>query len=240
MDYRQELKDKFDKHDYDSIDFGCSKGTSIDYAMSAFGAENMLGIDIDPKKVDACIRRGYSAIVGDLTSFPTLNRKVKFSQLSHFLEHITFKQAEACIKSAVEVSEAFVYIQQPYFDADPQLFLKGLKLYWSDWRGHPNRMTSLQFHNILQGLKNRSLIDSFVILASKPIKNSDDKAIHSINSEIDSLNWDPKIHPYKPKIKFKFPVYYEIKVIISLNGHCIINSVLDRIKWDALIFDSRI
>ena len=88
MDYRQELKYKIDKHDYDSIDFGCSKGTSIDYAMSAFGAENMLGIDIDPKKVDACIRRGYSAIVGDLTSFPTLNRKVKFSQLSHFLEHM--------------------------------------------------------------------------------------------------------------------------------------------------------
>ena len=43
-----------------------------------------------------------------------------------------------------------------------------------------------------------------MILASIPIKNSNDKAIHSINSEKDSLNWDPKIHPYKPKIKFNY------------------------------------
>ena len=61
------------------------------------------------------------------------------------------------VEKACSISKDFVFIQQPYFDADSYLFKKGLKLFWSDWRGHPNRMTSLDFNLLLRDLKKNPL-----------------------------------------------------------------------------------
>lgn len=228
--------------EFDGVDFGCSTGGSIEFAKIHFGAKNVLGIDIDPKKVQKTREKGYTALEGELTSFPELRHKVKFSILSHFLEHLpAVTTARDCIRSAINISEEFVYIQQPYFDADSYLFQHGLKLFWSDWHGHPNRMTVLEFHNYLSRFKDKGKIDSFVIYGYRDIKNSDDIAVHPLTSPEDQSAWDSSLHPTKPKqrIKFKFPVYHEIKVLISLKGDEVISDMEKKFKWSKVLFDSR-
>ena len=242
MDSHAELKRLFKENAFDAVDFGCSTGGSIEYAKKNLNAESVLGIDIDPKKVERTRSKGYMATQADLTSLPKIDSKVRFSIMSHFLEHLpSIDLVKKCLISAINISEEFIYIQQPYFDADSQLFAKGLKLFWSDWHGHPNRMTILEFHNILSLLKYKGLVDDFLILGNVPIKNSNDRAIHSIASKQDQLQWDPEIHPPKPKrnMWFRFPVFHEIKVIIGLNNHDIISSVQSRVAWSNVLFDSR-
>jgi len=242
MDVHQDIKRIFHENDFDGVDFGCSTGGSIEFAKNSFNAEKMLGIDIDPKKVERTRAKGYFAVQADLTTLPLLDKKVQFSIMSHFLEHLpSVDLAKKCLASAINISQEFIYIQQPYFDADSQLFAKGLKLFWSDWHGHPNRMTMLEFHNILSQFKAKGMIDDFIILGNVRIRSSRDKAIHPLSSEQDQLSWDSKVHPPKPRrsVWFKFPVFHEIKVIIELNNSQIIPSILDRTKWSDVLFDSR-
>lgn len=242
MSSEQEIKRLFKDHAFDAIDFGCSVGGSIDYAKTHFNAQKVLGIDIDSEKVERTRNKGYYAVQADLTTLPPLKQKVRFSIISHFLEHLpSINLAKQCIATAINVSEQFIYIQQPYFDADSLLFAKGLKLFWSDWHGHPNRMTILEFHNILSQFKDKGAIDDFIILGNIRIKNSNDKAIHPIASKQNQHGWDEKLHPPKPKrkVRFRFPIYHEIKVIIALNNNDIIPSVKNRVGWTDVLFDSR-
>ena len=105
-----------------------------------------MSLDINPKKVAAARAAGFDAKVADLTKLdPEDIGTVRFVIMSHFLEHLPdCKAAQACIESACGIAEKFVIIRQPYFDADGYLFSLGLKLYWSDWAGHPYHMSSLE------------------------------------------------------------------------------------------------
>lgn len=55
-------------NDYDFIDFGASKGGSIEFAKAALGGRKGLGIDLDPKKVSTMKSLGIDAIQGDFTN----------------------------------------------------------------------------------------------------------------------------------------------------------------------------
>ena len=160
--------------------------------------------------------------------------------MSHFLEHIpSITDVKRCIRSAINSSEEFIYIQQPFFDADPQFMQLGLKLYWSDWHGHPNRMTSLEFHNILNPFLEQGLIDRFAIYGRRQIKASKDVALLSLNEAENQSRWDKKKHHRKPKIReFNFKAFYDLIVIINLNGFDAINTYKSRVKPDQLIYDS--
>lgn len=206
---------------FDFVDFGCSQGGSIKQAASVFGVERGLGIDIDPAKVAATRAEGYDAIVGDLTDLKIGTKKVSFAMLSHFLEHLSnLKDAERCLHSAVHVARDFVYVAQPYFDADGYLFGKELKLYWSDWHGHPNKMTSLDFYCILRGFLQKDLIRDFAIFAHGPIRSSRNSAIHPLTSPMDQGAYDRTRHPAKPHrvLSVGQTVFSEIRVMIGLSG----------------------
>ena len=115
---------------FDFCDFGCSKGSSIKFGVDVLGGRRGLGIDIDKRKVESSIKAGYEAIIGDFCNLDLPEKCVDFSLLSHVLEHLpTLNHAKAAIRNAIKISDKFVFIQGPYFDANQHpTFWNGLMI----------------------------------------------------------------------------------------------------------------
>ncbi|MGP0565578.1 MULTISPECIES: class I SAM-dependent methyltransferase [unclassified Nitrospina] len=232
---------QIDLSQYDFLDFGCSAGASLRNEL--FGGKRGLGLDSNPDKVEKARAEGVEAEVADITKLnPKELGKVRFVKMVHFLEHLPGRQAARdCIKSACQLAREFVFIRQPYFDADGYLFSLGLKLYWSDWNGHPYNMTSLDLHNMLSRLqKHTSLITRFIIFFKYEIKDSSATFLHPISSPGDQHHWDSEVHDPKPEVEFTFPVFREAGAVI-LTGSMEMNEGLSRfLKSCRVVFDSKI
>lgn len=228
----EDFRALIDAKGIDHIDFGCSKGGSLEFAQKRFHGRHGLGIDISHPKVVATREAGYQAICFDIQNIPD-EKLVDFVVLSHFLEHVPDrKDVVDFIRKGCVISKNFVYIQQPFFDADSFLFAKGLKLFWSDWRGHPNRMTTYEMWVVLRNLQNEGLPITFSILTYKKIENSSDVCIHPIASSIDQHDYDADIHPPKDlEIVFDQPVFRELVVLITLPG-CDHEKQLNKVRYD--------
>jgi hypothetical protein len=203
--------------DYDYVDFGCSSGGSMQFARERLGGGKGVGLDIDPKKVAASRAAGFDAHVADVAKLdPRTMGRTRFAVMAHFLEHLpNVELAAKCIESAVRVADEFVFIRQPYFDADEYLAALGLKLYWSHWRGHKNHMKARDFHAILDAMLERRRFRRYMLFYRTKIINSDDPAVHPETSPIDQHGWDASKHGPKPYYKFQYPVYREIGVLIQ-------------------------
>jgi len=223
---------------YDFMDFGCSKGGSLLFGEQGLGGIKGLGIDCEQSKVDLTRAAGFDAVKFNIHDIAD-KKVVRFVVMSHFLEHVPDPaDVNAFMQKACSISTDFVFIQQPFFDADGYLANKGLKLFWSDWRGHPNRMTSLEVYVLLRNLKEEGLISNYSINFKGKILSSDDRRIHSILSPIDQHEHEIGKHPDKgEEIMFDEPVYAEISALITMPGfdHA---SQLERLKFDYTIIDS--
>lgn len=198
---------------YDFIDFGASKGGSINLGVKQLGGTKGLGIDMDPKKVKLMKSKGYDCIEADVTQLGFPSDSVRFVVMSHFLEHLPNLQAvEDSIKSAARVASDFLFIQGPYFDADEFLESRGLKFYWSDWHGHPCHLTTHQLREILSKLG----LHDYVMMGCEEVTSSEDPAVHPLNSPIDQHAYDPEIHPEKPLMEFPQPLYRSIVCCVRL------------------------
>lgn len=227
------------KNLYGFLDFGCSNGGSIEFAERAFGGVNGIGIDIDPVKVKSAQESGFNAIVCDATKIDPSFGRFKFSIMSHFLEHLpSFTAAKICINSAILVSEDFLFIQQPYFDADGILLRDGYKLFWSDWSGHPNRMTSLEFHNILNPLKDKKVIKDYRMYGYKRIESSLDTAILPLKEGINQLSYDGNVHRKKKPKKFSYPIFHEIKVFVSIGDDIDFRFYEEKFGWSERLLNA--
>jgi hypothetical protein len=204
---------------YDFLDFGCSSGGSLDYYAKIFNAKKGgLGIDKDPKKIVSARGSGHDVIQCDITKLE-VEGSVRFVVMSDFLEHIPdLKTVNFIIWRAVSIAREFVFIRQPYFDADPYLFQLQLKFFWSDWEGHPNRMTTIEFHNIIKEIFNKGVIKRFSFYGHKKVKSSSDPSIHSIWSAKDQHEWKKGEHPPKQLIHFGLDVFKQLAVVIDING----------------------
>ncbi len=223
----------------DFIDFGCSEGGSIDHARRILDGKTGIGIDIQARNVETARKLGYHAFQGDLTQIKPIKDKVRFVMMSHFLEHLSgVGMAKKSIISGLSLARDFIFIQQPFFDADGYLLDKGLKLFWSDWHGHPNAMTSLQIHNILRPLLEAQKIDRFAIYGKDRIKHSRHPAILPASAPCDESVWDLERHGKKPFRIFFQPVFNETIVIINLNGHNAIDELRRKAGGHYCIYDS--
>lgn len=223
---------------FDFIDFGCSKGGSIEFARKALGGTNGFGIDLSKAKVDEATRNGFEAVCADVRELAAHERSVKFVTMLDFLEHLpSLSDARSCIASAALVASDFIFIRQPWFDSDGYLLSLGLKLYWSHWTGHPNAMSSLEFHNALSSTPR---ISNYRIYGRGLIKDSEDACVHPLSSPGDQHAWESERHPAKPHIRFKQPVYRQIMCIAALDGGSVsLNEVEKKVPFDETIFDSR-
>jgi len=225
---------------FDFLDFGCSNGGSIEYAKKELGGRKGLGLDIDSKKVSKARRLGYSAKISDLTNTDQkYNGTVKFTIMAHFLEHLPGqKYANSCMRLACNLSDEFVFIRQPYFDADGYLFSLGYKLYWSDWSGHTFHMTSLDLFSILQKLQINNRISRFFIFHKDRIKHSFSKTIHPLDTSFNQHEYEGKLLTKKLKL-FTYPVYRETGAIILTRTEKINNHLKKFLKTCVITYDSK-
>jgi hypothetical protein len=225
---------------YDFVDFGCSSGGSIAFAMDRLGGRRGLGLDISPAKVNAARAAGFNVEVADVSTLdPDLIGTVRFVVMAHFLEHLPGRKAAlACIASACRIAEEFVYIRQPYFDADGYLLSLGLKLYWSDWTGHPYHMSSLDLHNGLHAMLTKNEIARFLIFFRSEIRDSHDAALHPLSSSRDQHAWEAGVHGSKPEHEFPLPVYRETGAIILTKSTRMDDRIAEYLRSCAVVFDS--
>jgi len=226
--------------EYDFLDLGAGTGGSLAQSVKLFGAKRGLGVELNPKTVAKAQAAGHDVIELDLGVLPLMRPCVDFCTIIHVLEHIPeLSTVKAIIRKAMNMAREFVAIRQPYFDADGYLFRHGLKTYWADWHGHPNRMTSLEFHNILRPFLEAGYCDGFVIGTQGPILGVADSAIHPITAVQDQHGYDRSKHPPKSKTPRKFtePVFAETQVFIAKTEASW--ERLEKMKMDVILFDSR-
>jgi hypothetical protein len=203
----------------DFLDFGCSSGGSLEFGVTQLGGTLGLGIDVSPEKVAAARKAGHAATVYNLRDLPE-ERLVRFVIMSRFLEHVSdVTDVRAFIEKACRVASEFVYIQQPFFDADAYLFRRGLKLFWSDWSGHPNRMSTLDLWSHLRSLRASGVNLEFVLFHADRIADASSPYILPISAPPNQHEYDACHHPEKDeRIKFDFPVYRELRCLIQTGG----------------------
>jgi hypothetical protein len=204
---------------FDFFDFGCSDGANIDLIRSCDPDVRGLGIDIDQRKINKAREKGLNAINFDILTLPQ-EKVVRFVTMSHFLEHLpSGRDAEAMIRRGIDVSREFVLIRQPWFDSDGYLLTLDLKLYWSDWKGHPNRMTSLDFYLILRRAFEEGAICGFAIFGRSPVRSSSDACLIPLGAPIDQHHYERERHGHKQEAaSFDVSIYREIVVIAMIDG----------------------
>jgi hypothetical protein len=184
---------------YDFVDFGCSEGGSIRWCMQRFAAQRGIGVDIRPAKVEAAHAAGYDAVVADATRPELFAGRVRFAAMVHFLEHLpSIDAARQAVSTGLSISRDFLYIRQPWFDSDGELLRRGLKLYWSDWLGHPLPMTSLQAFALMRGMTRRGLCVRFCLYGRRVVTSTADPAVVPLDAPVDSHAYDPGPHGPKP------------------------------------------
>jgi hypothetical protein len=195
---------------YDFVDFGCSMGENIRSIREVLPQLRGVGIDIDDRKIEKARANGHDAINFDILKIPNAAR-VSFVSMSHFMEHLdTVALSELMLLKAMTIARDFVHVRQPFFDADGYLLANGLKLYWSDWRGHRNAATSLDFHKMLGRAKGKGLIHSYGIYGRGVIPGADSPRVIPLGAPVDSGKYDAAIHGTKPAMAFAVPVFNEI------------------------------
>lgn len=189
------------------------------FAEKHWGETNGIGLDISPSKVKSTREIGYQAEVVDLTKPLNFSGIVKFSILSHVLEHIpNAVLADQILKTAAVVSSEFFLVRQPWFDSDGALALMGLKLYWSDWpTGHTNPMTSLQLYSSLHGLLEEGLIADFSIWGNNRFSTSAPSAVVPLNSPRNRHHYDPETDLPKAVVDLPFACFQEIMAYVAVS-----------------------
>jgi hypothetical protein len=227
---------------YDFVDFGCSAGGSIHFAMNKLGGKRGLGLDIKPKKIARSRAKGYEAELADVSTLDVdAIGTVRFVVMAHFLEHLpTLDTAVRCIRSAVHIADEFVFIRQPYFDADGYLAEAGLQPYWSNWAGHMNHMNRGDFIGILSGMKAQGSIGRYILFARTRVLDSADTVIHPMGSDMGQHHWDAELHPPKPFVHFSIPVYREIGAVVQTRSSDVDARVEQFLATCDILFDSAV
>lgn len=234
------MADTIDLTPYDFVDFGCSVGGSMAFAQKAFDGKTPVGIDIDPKKVAKTKDAGFDAVLADATKPEQFEGQVRFSILSHFLEHLPdYETVSRAIRTAAHISRDFVFIRQPWFDADGELFRHGLKFYWSDWHGHPMTLTTLQMYRIIrQHLGNGDIVRA-TIFGNTPVVDTDDECVVPLTVPMDTGKYDPDAHGPKVSPPIDLDAFKEIVVVLAKRDPDITGTLLGRFPRIRMLHDER-
>jgi len=222
--------------DFDFLDFGCSKGGSLQFGKSFFGGHRGLGVDIDPQKVETTRALGLDAVEGDVTQLNLPDNSVSFVLMLDFLEHLSgFDLARRAIASACRVAKDFVFIRHPWFDADGALMEHRLKFYWSDWHGHPNNFGQLSFYRALARSKN---VHQWMLFGQDRVTDSHSPDLLPLDAPIDLPAIAAEVAQARPMVEFNFKAYRQITCLIQINPDYPIQTIVDRLPRSELLFTS--
>lgn len=216
--------------------------------MDKFQGTNGIGLDIDPEKIRIATEflkdENHIAVCQDilkLSDYKKLRNYFRFTTAIHFLEHLSsVSDTQHVLMNAIQISKEFIFILQPNYDNDVNLFKKGLKTFYSDWVSHKNLLTSYDFFKILKPWKTDGTIKDFIIFALKPIKTSSDKNILPIHTPREQHFYNKEKHPEKDmNIKLN-KVYENIGVFIILDNSIPIDRYYNNVIGEKeIIYDSR-
>lgn len=224
---------------YDFYDFGCSTGTNIAETNSVLPNLRGLGIDIAPAKVAAARDNGHDAIVFDILQLPD-EKCVDFVTMSHFLEHLSsLDLTRKIVAKAISISREFVLIRQPWFDSDGELLRRGFKFHWSHWLGHPNKMTTLDFHSILNAELEAGYIDRFSIHGRSVVTSSRHPSIIPLQAPKNQPRYDRNKHGPKTIEDFSFAAYKEVVSRVDVDRSAKADALMSFLAPLNLIFDSK-
>lgn len=227
-----------DLSEFDFVDFGCSTGGSMKFAQKAFNGGRAIGIDINPAKVEGTKAAGYEAVLADATDPQQFHGYVRFSILSHFLEHLpSYDTVTRSLETAIRISEEFVFVRQPWFDNDGELFRHGLKFYWSDWHGHPMTLTSLQMYRAVRKALDSGSIARATIYGFNPVLDTDDECVIPLSAPLNSSKYDPDKHGPKVSPPLELTAYRELVMILTKSDPQITATLLSRFPGIVMIHD---
>lgn len=187
-----------DPQSIDFLDFGASKGHSIDFAKRLFSFDRGVGVDNDPHKVRMMHDAGYECIQADLTNLDWPEKSVKLVVISHLLEHLSdLEEVAKVLETAKKTATDFIFVVGPSFDDDDYLASLGLRFFWSDWTGHTLHLTTDQFVTALE----RVGLNDYVLMGSGKVLASQDNCLLPLSAPRDQHHYDPQKHP--PKAQFK-------------------------------------
>jgi len=192
------------------LDLGCSAGDSLLKGREMWQC-NGVGIDLDAAKVTRAVEEGRLAFQADARTIHEDGASFRVVQGVHFLEHLPdLETALAVVASAARMCSEAIFFRQPWFDADESLASIGLKLYWSDWTGHPNHMSAADLVKALEALVAEGPLQHFAVWGCDPIRSSDHPSVHPLSSPMDQHQYEESAHGPKPLAEpFDFPVYRE-------------------------------
>lgn len=200
---------------YDQLDFGCSTGNALIFGKEELGLKRGIGLDIDPEKVKRARAAGHEAAVLDVTTLGDYPDSVSVVTLFHFLEHLpSFELARTCVRAAITAARDYVFIRQPWFDADTHLMRLGLKCYWSDWRGHLYHISAFDMLKMIDPVE--EILD-YRIYGRKRIKSSSDPALVPLLAQGNMHQYDQQRDGLKPEIDICVDAFYESAAIIRLS-----------------------
>ena len=199
---------------YDFLDFGCSSGGSMSFAKKYLGGNNGLGLDINTEKVKETQANGFDAVAEDILSI-NIKNCVRFEIMSHFLEHVEHADVPRFIKKASDLATDFIFIQQPSFENSYELLQRGLKMTYSDWRGHRNSYSGLDFYKLCQQLRSNGTIEDFSLGYFRKVNDSSHDRIVPLSSPTDTVIYSNHLGE-KAEETFNFELFEEISLIITL------------------------
>jgi hypothetical protein len=158
----------------------------------------------------------------------------------HFLEHLpNVEVGRQVVLSAAQVARELCYFRQPYFDADEYLSKLGLKLYWSDWHGHPSHVTTEDLEQMALAAVRAGTASHYWVLTRGRIATSGDAAIHPWSSPRDQGAYDSNRHPAKADVvEFTIPVYRESILIMAPGPTPLALDALGECRKDHLVATS--
>ena len=97
---------------FDFADFGASTGGSTTFAMKHLNGKRGIGVNLDPKRVKFMTDKGFDCIEASITQVPLPDKSVKFTVLSHVLEHLpTQEDIFKAMDEAIRLSTDYIFIQ---------------------------------------------------------------------------------------------------------------------------------
>jgi hypothetical protein len=180
---------------FDFVDFGCSKGGSLDWARRSFKARKGLGVDLDPSKVAQTLEAGFDAVIADATKLEARDA-VRFCSMMDFLEHLPgLDVVEASIERAAAVATDFLFIRHPSFEGEGFVEQLGFRQYWWHWRGHTAHPQVAEYCSMFERLG----LNQYTIRYRDPITDSDHPSILPVDAPIDQHDYDSALHSPKPR-----------------------------------------
>jgi SAM-dependent methyltransferase len=199
---------------YAFVDAGSGTGGSVRFCQERFGRSPGLGLELIEGDALRARESGLHVIHGDATREEFPENCVSFASMMDFLEHLPDEAtAVGVLEKLAGAARDFLFIRHPSFEDIDYLARFGMKITWTDWDGHPNMMTLMDYLRIFSDFA----WSDYVINLGTPIRDSWNYAVLPREAARNAPVYDAKLHGSKAYVEFDRPMYEQFDIFVRLN-----------------------